>query len=207
MEAVNPAAGKAAKKMQDPQGRKTERRMWSEAAPNALLAELSSKEALEAWSTQLEIVVVPQAMQELPVDDENVLEVSGEEIPPMELTDQIVVCRWIPVEDPEEMDSTDPNPVPTSIHDGDSKDDDIIQDAKFFQEAVTEYQLAYQSLDEKYTHQAALVKEASGALKASESHVTELQEEVMALKQTHETDIQQAVRQMVSQYKQHLSTE
>ena len=41
----------------------------------------------------------------------------------------------------------------------------IIQDAQFFQDATTEYQLTYQSLDEKYTHQAILVKEASEALK------------------------------------------
>ena len=65
---------------------------------------------------------------------------------------------------------------------------------------MTEYQLTYQSLDEKYTHQAILVKEESEALKASESHVAELQEEVMTLKQTCETDIQQAVGQAVSQY-------
>ena len=207
MEAVNPAVGKAAKKTWDPQGHKTERRMRSEAASNALLAELSSKEALEARSIQPEIIVVSQAVQEPLVDDENVPEVSGEEIPPMELADQIVVHRWIPVEDPEEMDSTDLNPVLTSINDGDSEDGDIIQDAKFFQEAATEYQLAYQSLDEKYTHQATLVKEASEALKASESRVAELQEEVMTLKQTRETDIQQAVGQAVSQYEQRLSTE
>ena len=105
------------------------------------------------------------------------------------------------------MDSTDPNPVLTSINDGDSEDGDIIQDAKFFQEAATQYQLAYQSLDEKYTHQSVLVKEASEALKASESHVTELLEEAMALKQTCETDIQQAIGQAVSQYEQHLSME
>ena len=42
---------------------------------------------------------------------------------------------------------------------------DIIQDAQFFQDVATEYQLTYQSLDEKYTHQAILVKEASEALK------------------------------------------
>ena len=50
-------------------------------------------------------------------------------------------------------------------------------------------------------------KEASEALKASESHVAELWEEVIALKQTCETDIQQAVGQAVSQYEQRLSTE
>ena len=72
---------------------------------------------------------------------------------------------------------------------------------------MTEYQQAYQSLDEKYTHQAVLVKEASEALKASESRVAELQEELMALKQNRDNDIQQAVGQAVSQFEQKLSTE
>ena len=84
--------------------------------------------------------------------------------------------------DPETTDNTDPDPVPSSVDDSGSETGDIVQDAQFFQDVVTEYQLAYQSLDEKYTHQAILVKEASEALKASESHVAELQEEVMALK-------------------------
>ena len=90
MEAVNPAAGKVVKKPRDPQGHKTERRTWPEAAPNALL-EFTSKEALEEWLTQLEIVVVPQAMQEPQVDNEDALDVSGEEVPPGELAEQIVV--------------------------------------------------------------------------------------------------------------------
>ena len=151
--------------------------------------------------------MVPQAIQEPQADDENVLEVSGEKVPPVELAEQIVICRRISVDDPEEMGSTDPNPVLTTINEMGSKTGDIVQDARFFQEAATEYQLAYQSLDEKYSQQAILVKKASEALKASESHVAELQEEVMTLKQTRETDIQQAVRQVVSQYEQHLSTE
>ena len=46
--------------------------------------------------------MVPQAMQELSVDGENVLEVSGEEIPSMELADQIAIHRQIPVMDPED---------------------------------------------------------------------------------------------------------
>ena len=63
----------------------------------------------------------------------------------MELADQIVIHRQIPVEDLEETDNTDPNPVPTSVDDGDSEEGDIICDAKFFQEVATEYQLMYQS--------------------------------------------------------------
>ena len=164
--------------------------------------ELTSKEALEGRSTRPEIVVVPQAMQEQLADGENALEVSGEETPSMELADQIAVHRQIPVVDPEETDNTDPDPVPTSVDDSGSETGDIIQDAKFFQEAATECQQAYQSLDEKYTHQAILVKEASEALKAPESRVAKLQEELMALKQNHDNDIQQAVGQAVSQYEQ-----
>ena len=77
MEAVNPAAAKATKKLQDPQDRKTERKTQSKAAPNALL-EATSKEALEEWSMGLEIVVVPQTVKEPPVDEENILEISRE---------------------------------------------------------------------------------------------------------------------------------
>ena len=188
MEAVNPAAGKAAQKAWDPQGHKTERRTRPEAASNALL-ELASKEALEEWSTWPEIVVVPQVVLEPQADDEDVLDVSGEEVPPGKLPEWIIVHRQIPV-DPEETGSTNPDRVLTTIDETGLNTGDIVEDAKFFQEAVTEYQLTYQSLDKKYTHQAALVKEASEALKASESHVAELQEEAMALKKTHDTDIQ-----------------
>ena len=46
---------------------------------------------------------------------------------------------------------------------------DIVQDVQFFQDAAVEYQMSYQSLKDKYSHQAVLVKEASEALKASES--------------------------------------
>ena len=109
---------------------------------------------------------------------------------------------------------TDLEPVQSSAchaqqedDDSGSEEGDIIPDAKFFQEVATEYQLTYQSLNEKYTHQAILVKEASEVLKASESGVTELQGEVMALKCAHETDFQQAVRQAVLQYEQRLTTE
>ena len=207
MEAVNPTAGKDAKKMGDPQSHKTEKGTWSEAAPNALLAELSSKEALEAWSTRLEIIVVPQAVQEPPVDEENILEVSGELAEQMDLADQIVILRWIPVEDPEEMSSVDSNPVLTTIDETGPETGDILRDAKFLQEAATEYQQAYQSLDEKYTHQAVLVKEAPEVLKASESCVAQLQEEMNALHQNLNNDIQQAVGQVVTDYEQKLTTE
>ena len=143
MEAVNLAAGKAAQKAQDPQSCKTERKTWPKAAPNALL-ELTSKEALEEWSNWPGIVVVPQTMQESPEDNENILKISGELTERMELADRTVVWRWAPVEDPEEeMGSFDSNPVLTTIDEmgPETETRDIVQDAKFFQEAATEYQL------------------------------------------------------------------
>ena len=54
MEAVNPAAGKAAQKARDPQGHKTERKTQPEAEANVLLSE-----ALEEWSSRPEIIVIP----------------------------------------------------------------------------------------------------------------------------------------------------
>ena len=59
--------------------------------------------------------MVPQAVQELLVDNEDVLGVSGEEVLSGELAEQIVVHRQIPVDNPEETGSTDPNPVLTTI--------------------------------------------------------------------------------------------
>ena len=76
------------------------------------------KQALEGRSTWPEIVVVPQAMQEPSVDGENVLEVSGEEIPSMELADHIAVHRRIPVDGSWSRQITPTlNPVLASIDD------------------------------------------------------------------------------------------
>ena len=147
------------------------------------------------------------------MEGEDVLEVSGEEFPSLELADQIAVHRRIPVTDPDSMSvNTSSKPIRASVQqlqweaeDRESEAGDIIQDAQFFQDAATEYQLTYQSLDEKYTHQAILVKEASETLKASKSHVSMLQEELMALKCSCEADIHKAVGQAVSQYKHQLT--
>ena len=56
-------------------------------------------------------------MQEQVAEGENVLEVSREEIPSMELADQIAVCRQIPVMDSDlSADDTDLKPVQASTH-------------------------------------------------------------------------------------------
>ena len=62
------------------------------------------------------------------------------------------------------------------------KHGNIIQDAQFFQDTAIEYQVTYHSLEEKYTQQAILMKEASEALQASENHASTMQQEFLALK-------------------------
>ena len=140
------------------------------------------------------------------MDDVNVLEILADEVAPEDLPEQVIIHRRIPVESDEES-SIDPDPILTTIDEMGPGIDDITGDAKLFQEAATEYQLAYQSLDKKYSEQAILVHEASEALKASQSHVEELQKEMDALKQNRESDIQLAVGGVVLQYEQHLTSE
>ena len=140
------------------------------------------------------------------MDDVNVLEIPADEVAPEDLPERVIVHRHIPVESDEES-SIDAEPILTTIDETGPGIDDITGDAKLFQEAATEYQLAYQSLDKKYSEQAVLVLEASEALKASQSRVDELQKEMDALKQNHESDIQLAVRGAVLQYEHRLTSE
>ena len=95
----------------------------------------------------------------------------------------------------------------TTIDETGSGTGDITDDAKLFQDAATEYQLAYQSLDKKYSEQAVLVHEASEALKASEDRTKELQKELDALKKNRKSDIELAVGGAVLQYEELLSSE
>ena len=139
-------------------------------------------EALEEQSSRPEIIVVPQTEHMPQMDDVNVLELPAEDVSPEDLPEWIIVWRCIPVESDEES-STDSDPILTTIDETGSGVVDLVDDAKLFQEAATEYQLAYQSLDKKYSEQAVLVHEASKALKASQSRVEELQKEMDALKQ------------------------
>ena len=99
--------------------------------------------------------MVPQTEQMPQMDDVNVLEIPAEDVSPEDLPEWIVIQRRIPVESDEES-STDPNPTLTTIDELGSGAVDIVDDAKLFQEAATEYQLAYQSLDKKYSEQAVL---------------------------------------------------
>ena len=158
--------------MQNPQDPRIERTKRPEAASNALL-DVTSKEALEEWPAGPEIIVIPQTEQMSQMDDVDIVEIPADEVAPKDLPEQVIIRRRIPVESDEES-GTDPDPILTTIDETGSGVGDIVDDAKLFQETATEYQLAYQSLDKKYSEQAVLVHEASEALKASESLVAEL---------------------------------
>ena len=92
------------------------------------------------------------------------------------------------------------------MEDTGSEHGDIVQDAQFFQDTAIEYQAPYHSLEDKYTEQAASMKETSQALQASDSQVSMMQQELLALKNNREADIQRAVSNVVAQYQQQLSS-
>ena len=133
------------------------------------------------------------------------MEIPADEVAPEDLPQRVIVHRRVPIESDEES-IIDPDTL-TTIDETGSGTGDITDDAKLFQDAATEYQLAYQSLDKKYSEQAVLVHEASEALKVSEGHTKELQKELDALKKNRESDIQMAVGGAVLQYEELLSTE
>ena len=165
METVNPAAVRAAKRSQDPQDPRVERERQPQAASNTLL-DATAIEALEERPAGPEIVVIPPTEELGSMSNIDTVEIPADQVAPEELPQCVVVQRRVPIEsDEESIIDTD---VLTTIDETGSGTGDIVDDAKLFQDAATEYQLAYQSLDKKYSEQAVLVHEASEALKVSE---------------------------------------
>ena len=66
-------------------------------------------------------------------------------------------------------------------------------------------QLQQAELQTKFTEQAQLVQEASETLKAVEAESNARQQEIAALRDQREADIQQAVGQAIVQYQDQLS--
>ena len=82
--------------------------------------------------------------------------------------------------------------------------DDILQDAKLYQDAAIEYWNAYEALEQKYSEQANLMEEASGALFAAESQASQKQQELLNLQKRCEADIQLAIGKALVPYKEQL---
>ena len=135
-------------------------------ASNALL-DTTSTEALEERPAGLEIVVIPPTEDMGPMTDIDTVEIPADQFAPEDLPQCVIINRRVPIESDEE--SIIDHDILTTIDETGSGTGDIADDAKLFQDAATEYQLAYQSLDKKYSEQAMLVHEASEALKVSES--------------------------------------
>ena len=83
---------------------------------------------------------------------------------------------------------------------------DIIEDAKFYQDVAVELQTAYETLESRFTQQACLMEEASGALHAAESEASRRQRELLKLQKDHEAYIQLAVGKVVFGLKEQLAT-
>ena len=149
-------------------------------------------------------------MGEASFDSDQELGDSREELPSEELTAQIVVNKPISTSIPNASCVSCPASSVSQIqHNGEEFDalghSDLLEDAKFYQDAVVEYQSAYYSIQDKYTHQAHLLEEASGALQAAESWASQTQQELLTLKRSCNADIQKAVSNAVSQYQMQLT--
>ena len=65
----------------------------------------------------------------------------------------------------------------------------ILEDAKFYQDVAVELQTAYDTLESRFTQQARLMEEASGALHAAESKASKRQRELLKLQRDHEANV------------------
>ena len=204
MEAVNPAAARAPKRNQDPQDPRVERVRQPQVASNTLL-DATFRETLEERPAGPEIVIIPPTEDMGAMANINTVEIPADQFAPEELPQHVIVNRRVPIESDEES-VIDPD-ILTTIDETGYGTGDIVDDAKLFQDAAMEYQLAYRTLDKKYSKQAVLVHEASEALKASEDRTKELQKELDALKRNRESDIELAVGGAVLQYEELLSSE
>ena len=217
IEAINPGAGQPAKRTSDPQGCKFNRKTWCQTAWSAPELDPVLKSTLEVQATNIvqSDDVDQDAMQGWVEEGENALEVSREEVPSLELAEQIAVCRPVPVTElslsPVNISLSSSLPASTQqpsheVEDIGEEHGDIIQDAQLFQDTAMEYQAAYHSLEDRYTHQAILMKEASEALQALERQASTMQQELLALKLNCKADIQRVVSNTFSQYQQQLSS-
>ena len=120
---------------------------------------------------------------------------------PGDLASQIAVRRPRPIHTPvaplEEDSDLEYSEAPETPGEEESlgslRTGDILEDTKFYQDVAIELQTAYDTLESRFTQQARLMEEASGALHAAESEVSKWQQELLKLQRDHEANVQQAV--------------
>ena len=82
---------------------------------------------------------------------------------------------------------------------------DLLKDAKFYQDVAIELQTAFNTLESRFTQQAHLMEEASGALHAVESQASKRQQELFKLQKDCKADIQLAVGKAAYEYREQLA--
>ena len=84
--------------------------------------------------------------------------------------------------------------------------EDMLHDVKLYQDAAIEYCDAYQALERKYSEQAWLMEEASGALTAAEVQTSQKEQQLKELQKKHDADVQLAVSKTTVQHEEQLSS-
>ena len=150
-------------------------------------------------------------VEDLGPDSEDEVQYQGNPLDPGDLPSQITVRkpRSTPIpqlqdqsglEDSETPQTTGEEESLSSLHMG-----DLLKDAKFYQDIAIELQTAYETLESRFTQQAHLMEEASGALHDAESQASKRQQELLRLQKDREADIQLSVGKAVFDYKEQLA--
>ena len=92
MEAVNPAAVRAAKRTQDPQDPRVERERQPQVASNTLL-DATFRETLEERPAGPEIVIIPPTEDMGAMANINTVEIPADQFAPEELPQRVIVNR------------------------------------------------------------------------------------------------------------------
>ena len=120
-------------------------------------------------------------VEDLGPDSEDEAQDQGNPSNPGDLASQITVRkpRPMPIPQLQDQSSLEDSETPqttgeevslSSLHMG-----DLLEDAKFYQDVPIELQTAYDTLESRFTQQACLMEEASGALHAAESQASKRQ--------------------------------
>ena len=145
---------------------------------------LVSKAALEhSGATDDSIMAQPRGSRKITMDEAELDR--GDDLgeivimPLQDLASQIAVQKTSPASKSHQQESTHPEvPQYTGVED---PGDDILPDAKLYQDTAVEYPNAYQAFEQKYSEQALLMEEVSGSLTAAEVQASQKQQELIEL--------------------------
>ena len=91
--------------------------------------------------------------------------------------------------------------------------EDLIEDAKFYQDVAINYQNAYEvllaqqaELQDKFKAQSCLMEEASAAIHAAETEAQQHHQELLHLRQEHQKEVDSVVSRVAEQYKVQLTS-